>query len=80
MLHTMSPQAKKIAFHDGDMHRFRPDIDPDFVGLSLPLLYDDLWTAIARFLADERRGPKYELVQARFGEMFRFIPFSLLAE
>jgi hypothetical protein len=76
MLHTISSQYKMIAFHDGSHHRFRPDLDTRFVGISIPLLYDDLWAAIARFLADARAGDHYDCVKARFGEMYRFMPFK----
>jgi len=75
MLHTISSQGKMIAFHDGSHHRFRPDLDAT-VGISIPLLYDDLWTGVARFLADARAGDHYDVVKARFSEMYRFMPFK----
>jgi len=74
ILHTLSGQDLLIAFHDGPEHRFRPDIHTEFVAISIPRLYDDLWLGIAQFLADSLAGGSYRIVQARFGEMFRLMP------
>jgi hypothetical protein len=59
MLHTFTAQIHKAArhfgYHDGSPHRYRPDIDARLVMISVPLLIDDFWAAVARFLADKAR-------------------------
>ncbi len=74
MLHTMSGQHLSIAFHDGSHHRHRPDLDANFVGISISRLYEDLWLGIARFRADAVANGSYGIIQERCAEMFRLVP------
>jgi len=80
MLHTLTPQMHKdgriFMYHDGVPHRYRPDLHANVVVISVPLFIDDLWTAVARFIADARSGSSWELVASRFNEMFAIVPYS----
>jgi hypothetical protein len=80
LLHTFSNQTRtskrNFGYHDGAPHRYRPDIDPNLVLLSVTSLAEHLWAAIAAFLMDKRSGPDYALVQTRFNDLFRLIPFG----
>jgi len=83
LLHTFSNQfratKKNFAYHDGSPHRYRPDIDPNLVMLSVDDLVDDLWQGMSEFLADARRGSDYALIVQRFNEVFAFAPFEPLS-
>ena len=79
-MHTFSaqitdPLAKRYFYHDGFPHRFRKDISPDLVGISVPLLIDDFYLAFARFRKDLRGRADAKAVEDRFLAMYRDVPF-----
>lgn len=80
MLHTLSPQirrgGRRFGYHGGIPHRYRPDIAQDLVMVSVPLLVNDLWSDVSRFMLFERQGQNYSRIADRFGEMFNQLPYS----
>jgi hypothetical protein len=80
LLHTFSNQLrlnrKHFGYHDGYPHRYRPDIAPNVVMLSVDALADDLWQGVSEFLAEERAGNRYPLIVQRFNDIFAFVPFQ----
>jgi hypothetical protein len=79
LLHTFSNQhregRKNFGYQDGYPHRYRPDIAPNFVMLSVDALVEDLWQGISEFLAEKRSGADYPLITQGFNEVFAFTPF-----
>lgn len=82
LLHTFSNQLRKskknFGYHNGFPHRYRPDIGPKLVMLSVDGVTDDLWQGISEFLAEKRNGADYPLTVQRFNQIFAFTPFQLL--
>lgn len=81
MLHTLSTQtrdasAKQFFYHDGFPHRYRSDIDASLVGISVPLLVDDFYMAVARFRKDVLGRADAKAVEGRFVTMYRMVPFK----
>ena len=80
ILHTFSPQVGKrsrhVSYHDTNFHAYDAVNHPELVMLGIELLKDDLWAAVARFVADKRNGPDYARVQERFGQMFQTLPYT----
>jgi hypothetical protein len=79
-LHTYSMKTsatgKRFGYHDGTPHRYRPDIDASLVVLSVPLLVDDLWAAVARYVAEVRRRGDAGVVEERMDQMLQTLPFK----
>jgi len=79
LLHTYSPKeapsGRRFVYQDGSPHRYRPDMS-ELVVLSIPLLIDDLFAAIARFVSDVRKRSDSAVVEKRLGEMIRMLPFK----
>jgi hypothetical protein len=80
LLHTFSNQSRgtkrNFGYHDGFPHRYRPDIDPNLVMLSVEALVDDLWQGVSEFVAEQRKTGDHALCQKRFNEIFRWMPFG----
>ena len=78
--HTYSAQydrknkrnPKTFSYCDGGLHRFNPDIHPNLVSISVPLLVDDFMGSIKNFFAAAFKDQELkERIDSRITKMFR---------